>query len=442
MNLLALLKTGLPEYTEDLSIEVGLSGGLDSVVLLHLLVRLRDEQYFRLSAVHVHHGLSPSADAWADFCQTLCRSLDVHLRIAKVSVNAQGKGVEAAARAQRYRVFSDGHSPILALAHHQDDQIETFLLGVARGGGMRALAAMPEWRALNAHIQIWRPLLGVGKAALAQYAAEYGLSYVSDESNQDTAYLRNWLRYEALPQWEGRVPHLNRQILANIRSIQDDLALLDEVTQADYQSICSDGLFNVEKWRALSQLRRRRVLHQFFTANAIRLPSRKTLSDMAGILQQADVAQWQFDETRVEYYRGKLYVLAASVTHTPWPAGNPRQGRLKDILQENGFVLKRHRYGLSEEALLQQGWVRQVAAGDKIRLGVHNKSVKKLLQEHHILPSVRKIWPIITNTDNQCLAVANLMANHDFQAFDGFLPFYEPFERYFTELNTAEKVIA
>lgn len=442
MNLLTVVKAAFPEHTEDLSIEVGLSGGLDSVVLLHVLARLRAEKSFRLNAVHVHHGLSPSADEWADFCRTLCRRLDVPLRVAKVSVSSRGKGTEAAARAQRYQVFSDGLSPVLALAHHQDDQIETFLLGVARGGGMRALAAMPKWRALTPHIRIWRPLLEVDKAVLAQYAAEHGLPYVSDESNQDTAYLRNWIRHQALPQWQDRVPHLNRQILANIRGIQDDLALLDEVTQADYSAVVSDGLFDVAKWRGLGELRRHRVLHHLFALNTIRLPSRKTISDMAGILQQADAGQWQFDETRVEYYRGKLYVLNTQIEHSPWMAGNPLQGRLKDILLQSGFVLKPHRYGLSEKALLQQGRVRQVNAADKVRLGAYNKSVKKLLQENHILPSVRKIWPIITNSDNHCLAVANLTANQDFQAFDGFLPVYEPFERFFTELNTADKVIA
>ncbi|WP_416192615.1 tRNA lysidine(34) synthetase TilS [Neisseria sp. CCUG12390] len=441
MDLLALLEADLIGQTGELDIEVGLSGGLDSVVLLHLLAILRDKKNFKLNAVHVHHGLSPFADEWVEFCQTLCGNLNVGLRIAKVKIDSKGKGIEAAARAERYRVFSDGMSQILALAHHQNDQIETFMLGVARGGGIRALAAIPKWRELNRQTMIWRPLLGVSKEILEQYAARHGLVYVTDESNRNTCYLRNWIRHEALPQWQCQVPNINQQILANVRSIQDDLALLEEITLDDYRHILSDGLFHVGKWRGLSVLRRRRVLHHFFAANQIRLPSHKTLSEMARVLLETSSAQWQFDDKAVEYYRGNLYVLNIPPQNYPWLNSNPLQGRLKDILLENGFVLKPCRYGLSEQTLMQAGGIRKIDGNDKIRLGMINKSVRKLLQEKHILPSVRSIWPVITNVENQCLAVANLTANQDFWAFDGFLPVYEPFERYFTELNTAESVI-
>ena len=135
-------------------IEVGLSGGLDSVVLLHMLSCLRQQHGFSLRAVHVHHGLSPNADDWAEFCLDYCNRLSIPIRIAHVRVKKGNSGIEAAARAERYRVFSDGLSDILALAHHQDDQVETFMLAVARGGGLRSLAAMPQQRDLNTETKI------------------------------------------------------------------------------------------------------------------------------------------------------------------------------------------------------------------------------------------------------------------------------------------------
>ncbi|WP_165088650.1 tRNA lysidine(34) synthetase TilS [Neisseria yangbaofengii] len=441
MDLLALLAAELPQPSNELSIEIGLSGGLDSVVLLHLLARFREQKNFKLNAVHIHHGLSPLADEWVDFCRTLCAQSNVDLRVAKVAIKGKGKGIEAAARAERYRVFSDGLCDILALAHHQNDQIETFMLGVARGGGMRSLAAMPKWRDLNQSIKIWRPLLDIPRAALENYALEHHLAYVSDESNQDTGYLRNWIRHEALPQWQRQVSNIHRQILSNVRSMQDDLALLDEVTQDDYRRILSDGLFQVKQWRSLSELRRRRVLHHFFQVHQIRLPSHKTLSDMVRVLLEAESAQWQFDDKIIDFYRDILYVRAIHTENYPWLRHEGIQGRLKDILLENGFILKPHRFGLSEQVLMDAGTVRKVTNSDVIKLELGHKSTKKILQECHILPSVRQIWPVITNADGICLAVVNLKANQDFRASDGFLPIYEPLTKYITELNPAKNVI-
>ncbi len=179
------------DFPAGIRIEAGLSGGLDSVVLLHALAALQQRFGFALTAVHVHHGLSDQADEWADFCRSLCRRLNVPLRVEKVTVAEESRlGIEAEARKQRYRVFSDGCCDVLALAHHQDDQVETFMLAALRGGGLRALSAMPGRRALNGQIQVWRPLLAESRETLESYAAEHGLAYVEDGSNRNTEFLR------------------------------------------------------------------------------------------------------------------------------------------------------------------------------------------------------------------------------------------------------------
>lgn len=432
MDLLEILKNKFPQAKSDLRIEVGLSGGLDSVVLLHLLSRLRDTENFVLQAVHVHHGLSPFADEWADFCRRLCAEADIPLRVVKVQIDAKGKGIEAAARAARYRVFSDGLCGFLALAHHQDDQIETFMLAAARGGGLRALAGMPEYRALNGKTQIWRPLLGFTRKQLEDYAAAYGLVHIEDESNGDTAYLRNWLRHEALPQWENRIPHIARQVSANIRSLQNDLSLLDEITQDDYRRVVSDGLFIVEKWRGLSALRRQRLLHYFFQTHDIYWSSHKTILEIERILSGgAASGQWRTQENLVEYYRGVLWIMPQPTAQNfPWLADTPQKGRLKDILAANGFVLKPHRNGLDRAVLTETGTLCPPVHSDIIKLEYGHKSIKKLLHERYIFPSVRKIWPIVKNADNVCLSVANLKVNQDFQVEEGVLPVYQPFEKY------------
>ena len=124
-------------------IEAALSGGLDSVVLLHLLSRLAGRLNIKLTAVHVHHGLQDEADDWLEFCRDYCARLAVPLRWQKVDVVSDGLGIEAAARQARYRVFGETEADVLAAAHHADDQVETFMLAALRGGGLRALSAMP-----------------------------------------------------------------------------------------------------------------------------------------------------------------------------------------------------------------------------------------------------------------------------------------------------------
>ena len=128
---------------------VGFSGGLDSTVLLYLLAADAEARRDGLRAIHVHHGLHAEADAWATHCQRICDALDVPLAIVRVEVDrASGLGLEGAARDARHRAFAEalGDDGILALAHHRDDQAETFLLRALRGSGVDGLAAMRPWR--------------------------------------------------------------------------------------------------------------------------------------------------------------------------------------------------------------------------------------------------------------------------------------------------------
>ena len=279
-----------PQIGAGCVIEIGLSGGLDSVVLLHVLAVLRPRFGFVLRTVHVHHGLNAAADEWAAFCADLCCSLDVPLRLEHVNVEAAGLGVEAAARRERYAAFARGGADVLALAHHQDDQVETFMLAALRGGGLRALAAMPMWRPLDAHTQIWRPLLAHTRAQLADYAAANALAYVEDSSNDDTALLRNWLRRQALPAWRQRLPQLDRHLLSSVALLQEEQALLNEVVAADWAEIHQGCDFDLARWRQLSGLRRRQQLLQFARAHSLGMPRYAAVADFERVLEKIQTA--------------------------------------------------------------------------------------------------------------------------------------------------------
>ena len=418
----------LPSHTV---VEVGLSGGLDSVVLLHLLHRMREFRHFDLRTVHVNHGLSTNADTWAKFCQDYCRGLNVVLRVCRVNVEKQGKGLEAAARAARYQAFSDGLRKIIVLAHHRNDQIETFMLSAVRGGGLRGMAAMPVWRDLNEEIQIWRPLLAFSRQELAEYAQQWGLSFVEDESNEDSGYLRNWMRNQALPQWQQRIPNFEQQICANVRLLQEDLQLLDELIESEYQRISPNGIFSISLWRQCTPLLRRRLLWYFLRKQTESLPSYHSIVDFARVLETADQAQLNLPDGELVAYRDKLFVCQESeFQNLPWCNGREVRGRLKDILLENGFVLLPFKGGLSEEELERPAVLRSVVKGDVIHSGQREKSVEKLLQECHIVPFVRKYWPIILSMGNNCLAVVNLRVGSDVRMEQGYLPVHEKLAKY------------
>ena len=169
----------LPADLRGKRLVVGLSGGVDSVVLLHLLLDLAPRYGYTLSAVHVHHGLSSNADTWARFCRKLCRTWGVPLAVRKVRVRKTGTGVEAAAREARRAVFASLPADAIVLAHHLDDQAETVLLNLLRGAGLRGAAAMPAAGRLAAKALL-RPLLGARRREIVAYARERHLEWIED----------------------------------------------------------------------------------------------------------------------------------------------------------------------------------------------------------------------------------------------------------------------
>src|SRR5688500_14834906 len=152
---------------------VALSGGIDSVVLLHLL---KDHG---VRAVHVHHGLSPNADAWAQFCRKLCRQWDVPLTVKRVRVAKAGEGREAAARTVRYAVFEKIKEEHIFLAHHLDDQAETVLMNLLRGAGMAGARGMQRLSRLGEK-KLARPLLEVSRAEIVAYAKKHRLEWIEE----------------------------------------------------------------------------------------------------------------------------------------------------------------------------------------------------------------------------------------------------------------------
>ncbi|MDY0190108.1 MAG: tRNA lysidine(34) synthetase TilS [Desulfuromonas sp.] len=201
---------------------VAVSGGIDSVCLLHaLLATKKDGAAFDIVVAHIDHGLRCESAADAQFVRSLCADLNLDCHLLKVDVKAlalqRKQGLEEAGRSARRKflqqVAKDANCDCIALAHHRDDQAETVLLRLTRGCGVSGLAAM-RWR----DGLFIRPLLGVGREQIVRYIHQCGIDYVEDASNSSLAYARNRVRHQVLPQLGRLNPSVATQ-LAKISSV-------------------------------------------------------------------------------------------------------------------------------------------------------------------------------------------------------------------------------
>lgn len=216
-----MLAFSAPFFKRGETVLVGFSGGPDSVCLLHFLHHLAGKKHFELAAVHVHHGLrGKAADADARFCREWCKKWEVPFFLKKKKVcalaNKLDLSIEHAARKARYEAYSEVaktlHATKLALGHHIDDQAETILLNLLRGTQPQGLCGIPLRRPLNKQVEIVRPLLCVTRAEVEEYLRENNLSYVTDETNFEDIYRRNWVRHELLPLLESKQPQIRQHL--------------------------------------------------------------------------------------------------------------------------------------------------------------------------------------------------------------------------------------
>lgn len=411
---------------------VALSGGRDSIVLLHALHQARAATAdWTLHAHHVHHGLSPNADAWVAHCETICSALDVPLTVTRVKVDCDDpRGIEAAAREARYAALTAAiagsraaavRTTVVALAHHARDQAETVLLQLLRGAGPRGLAAMP---ADDGELYS-RPLLALPHAAITAYAARNGLGWVDDDSNSNQRFSRNRLRHAVWPPLLAAFPSAERT-LARASGLQAEAAgLLDDLAAIDLAAIGgatgnghgeTDATLPVSPLLQLSPARQANALRRWLAVHAIPAVAEKTLHEW--LRQLATTNPTQAIRLRVGaqmpdvvVYRDRLQLAwpQEAWPEVPW-AGEPSLllggacGRLEFV--ETGA---RHGLALRRPAPGERWLVRRRRAGDSIALSDHSGhvSIKNVMQGAGIPPWQRSMWPLLI-CDNEVAAVAGV----------------------------------
>ena len=390
---------------------VGLSGGLDSTVLLEVLAEHAVPAGYKVSALHVNHGLSPNADQWTRFCERLCANQGVPLAIEHVRVSSSSpEGLEAAARSARYAAFAARPEPFLALAHHLDDQAETVLMQLLRGTGLKGISAMPELRPLmGSRLHVFRPLLEYSRAQLRQYAEERGLKWVEDESNANTRFDRNFLRHEIGPRYDERYPGWREALVrfarhaASANELLDQLATLDGVPAKPGEPLPLSP--------ALAPERRANALRAFLARNAVAMPSEARLAEMSRQLFEAR------EDARVRIDHGGIAIVrhlggarierelapAMVPAQSPWRVDWHRE-REVDLGGDRGIVHfdSTRGEGIAADPARSGRWYfAPRSGGETLRLGDNRptRTLKNLLQEREIPMWQREKLPLLFHED-------------------------------------------
>ncbi|WP_375185049.1 tRNA lysidine(34) synthetase TilS [Pseudoalteromonas sp.] len=277
------------------SFSVALSGGVDSVVLLHLMKQAQQQHSeLKLEAVYVNHGLSKYADEWQGFCQSLCEELDVAFKAVHVEIYERSRtSLEAQAREARYQALDENCIPgsVILLGQHLNDQLETFLLRLKRGSGLQGLASMPQTRLLASGRVCFRPLINITREQIEQFASEFAITHITDDSNVDERFDRNFLRHQVLPILTERFQGFEKSAARSIRLLQKQQSLLDEYTQNDLTH-CQNkqGGLSCEAIAGFSKPRQANLIRAWLNQFTHQLPSENQLQQIIeqGLTAKAD----------------------------------------------------------------------------------------------------------------------------------------------------------
>ena len=292
---------------------VAFSGGPDSTALLLAVHELLEESgRERLRAAHIDHGLQTESANWAEHCRARAGALGVPLACREVEVQADGRGVEAAARRARYEALAELMQPgeCLLTAHHQDDQWETLLLRMLRGTGIAGLAGIRDKRRFGPG-WLLRPLLDVPGADLAAWLERKGVESIEDPSNRDTGFDRSLLRNEVLPQLRRRWPGGGATAGRLSRLASETRELLQALAERDGRGIARDDHIDCEGLLALSPARRANLLRERLTALDIAAPSEARLNAALDMLLNAAPdrqPQARWGGVRLTRRRGRIYI--------------------------------------------------------------------------------------------------------------------------------------
>lgn len=435
----AVSTLSVPAIETSHSVSIALSGGIDSVVLLHLCLQHYKSGHLKnIKAIHVNHNLSGHAEAWENFCQKLCEQWSVPFFIQHVTLSDRaGIGVERAAREARYQAFKNHlqEGECLLLAHHQDDQAETMLFRALRGGDPYSLSAIPKQRLLGKGF-LFRPLLKESRKAIEYYAHTHELSWVEDDSNSQLHYDRNFIRQRIMPVISTRWPHAAKGLAEAASQCQTSQRLLNEIAVKDLQHVAqritlpllgeTTGL-HCTALQKLQEDHQINLLKYWFRSKNLPIPSKHCLYRIiTEILTAASDKLPSVNCYGLEVKRYQQWLLLDDMQTYPSIAPTPLELTPGQIpLSTDGSVLNitcsHEEHGISTDLthieVLSRPYASNIPAF-AIPGRTGRKSLKKWLNEFKVPPWIRDSLPLLVY-ENQLVAIPGLLTNVRFSAEDG-----------------------
>jgi tRNA(Ile)-lysidine synthase len=399
----------IPSCAKPAVIAVAYSAGRDSTALLYATLQWAAVQECKVLALHVHHGLSPQADAWSLHAQTQCQrwaeeGLPVQLAVHRVtSQPARGDSVEAWAREVRYaalRAMALQHGvDTVLLAHHAYDQAETLLLQALRGAGVAGMASMSK-SSVQWEITWLRPWLAQSRESIENYVAQHGLAYIDDASNEDVRFDRNRLRKEIWPSLARAFPGAASGLGRAAQWLNEAAVCLHELAELDLAAVCHGPQLVISQWQKFSSARRSNVLRAWIHIQTGAVASASLTHRLMAELVGTGTATWTAPAGQLRRSRGRLIfmpdVLAASTCSPETALRISRAGHFK-LPGWNGVLqARRVRLGGVHLAWLAHLELRPRIGGEQFQAEVMRppRSLKKQYQAANI-PQWERSGPLV-----------------------------------------------
>lgn len=376
------------------TVAVGVSGGADSMALLHVLIELKDELDIKIVVCHVNHGIrGESADRDEEFVVKACERLGVDCRVLKADVpdlaEKRHVGIEECGRKIRYDFFNSvGGNVVIATAHTLSDRCETLLLNIARGASVKGLCSIPAVRG-----NIVRPLIDCTRDDIELYCAENSIEYVTDETNFDDIYSRNRIRLNVIPELKKLNPSVEKSFMRLISNAEEESEFLNDFSLEIIKKIRTDGGYDAKQLKDRHIAIRKRVIFEIINSETGLIPEAVHVEQIDKILGGGRTEI--IGDTIVEVKNGILVINPKSEKIEDWECefdlseAETPFGKIKaEIIHKKNLPQKHfvHNKVLDYDSIVGHAVLRNRRPGDKIKLAGSSctKTLKKLFNEKHI----------------------------------------------------------
>lgn len=390
------VKSALEKYSmhpEGKRVVVALSGGADSMALLTVLYRLRDEYGLTLEACHVNHGIrGDAAKRDEDFVKSYCEKLGIKLHLFSYDVPAvaqkQGIGLEECGRRLRYESFASLGDCLVATAHTLSDRCETLLLNEVRGSSVKGLCSIPAVRG-----NIIRPLIDCTRSEIEDYCRDNSIPFVTDDTNFDDLYSRNRIRLNVIPELRKLNPSLEQAFQRLISCASEDEEYFERLTAEIVSEAEKANGYDAELIsRQHTSVRKRVIAHIIKTQTGLN-PERIHLKMVEDILEGGTVQI--IGDTVVKVKNSALYINPKEETEEEWEYDfSTLEVSLKNrkikatVFNKNDLPPKQfvHNKVLDYDTVVGNCIIRNRRAGDRLRLAGSSctKTLKKIFNEKHL----------------------------------------------------------